>query len=350
MGEASATVSELVRFRLRVPAVAGEPAPAAAPLLSRHSVFTTRSETEFARFLAEQRYSVSFAPGAGLLDVHINGLALSGLWLGHVTYGRALSIASMQERAEYWLHISTHRRFDVSLGRDDLRCDGSQGVVLSPQLGAAIHPSQGCGRFTLSLSRDALVRQLAALLGRPVNEPLRFDPALALDRGHGRGLANHIRAVVDDIEDDDALLHSPLARSTFEQFVITALLFSHPHNYSAELQGDTRRAASRDVRRAIDYIEGHLTAPITLADIATAAGVAGRVLFKHFRRCTGTSPMAYLRDARFQRVREALRKARPSDRIVDIAALWGFDHIGRFAIEYRRRFGEKPSATKARSS
>jgi len=221
--------------------------------------------------------------------------------------------------------------------------------VLSPQLGAAIHPSQGCGRFTLSLSRDALVRQLAALLGRPVNEPLRFDPALALDRGHGRGLANHIRAVVDDIEDDDALLHSPLARSTFEQFVITALLFSHPHNYSAELQGDTRRAATRDVRRAIDYIEGHLTAPITLADIATAAGVAGRVLFKHFRRCTGTSPMAYLRDARFQRVREALRKARPSDRIVDIAALWGFDHIGRFAIEYRRRFGEKPSATKARS-
>lgn len=101
------------------------------------------------------------------------------------------------------------------------------------------------------------------------------------------------------------------------------------------------------VRRAVDYIEANLCAPLTLADIVRAAGVSGRGLFRHFRGATGESPMAYLRRARFARVRDALRRARADEHVVDIAAFWGFDHMGRFAVEYRRRFGETPSATKA---
>lgn len=107
------------------------------------------------------------------------------------------------------------------------------------------------------------------------------------------------------------------------------------------------RSAAANIRRAVDYIEANLTAPVTLEDIVLAAGVSDRGLFRHFRNATGVSPMAYLRNARFLRVRDALRRARGGEKIVDIAALWGFDHMGRFAIEYRQRFGEKPSDTRA---
>ena len=106
-------------------------------------------------------------------------------------------------------------------------------------------------------------------------------------------------------------------------------------------------SVASDVRRAVDYIEAHLTAPVTLGDVVQAAGMSGRGLFRHFRRAMGTSPMVYLRDARFARVRDALRRGCGDERIVDIAALWGFDHMGRFAVEYRQRFGEKPSDTRA---
>ena len=106
-------------------------------------------------------------------------------------------------------------------------------------------------------------------------------------------------------------------------------------------------SVATDVRRAVDYIEAHLTAPVTLDDIVRVAGGSDRGLFRRFRKATGVSPMVYVRNARFARVREALRGARVEERIVDIATLWGFDHMGRFAVEYRRRFGEKPSATKA---
>jgi transcriptional regulator GlxA family with amidase domain len=102
-----------------------------------------------------------------------------------------------------------------------------------------------------------------------------------------------------------------------------------------------------DVRRAVDYIDAHLTAPVKLEDVVRAAGVSGRGLFRHFRNAMGVSPMVYLRNARFARVRDALLGARSGERIVDIASLWGFDHMGRFAVEYRRRFGERPSDTRA---
>jgi transcriptional regulator GlxA family with amidase domain len=106
-------------------------------------------------------------------------------------------------------------------------------------------------------------------------------------------------------------------------------------------------SVANDVRRAVEYIEANLTSSVKLEDVVRAAGMSGRGLFRHFRNAMGVSPMVYLRNARFARVRDALRRARGEERIVDIAALWGFDHMGRFAVEYRQRFGEKPSDTKA---
>ena len=55
--------------------------------------------------------------------------------------------------------------------------------------------------------------------------------------------------------------------------------------------------------------------------------------------------MGYLRDARFARVREALRCAKAAENVTGIAMSLGFTHMGRFSVEYRKRFGESPSET-----
>ena len=52
-----------------------------------------------------------------------------------------------------------------------------------------------------------------------------------------------------------------------------------------------------------------------------------------------------LRAARFERARDELRRSEPEATVTDVATRWGFDHMGRFAVEYRRRFGESPSQT-----
>src|SRR5215831_2858860 len=103
--------------------------------------------------------------------------------------------------------------------------------------------------------------------------------------------------------------------------------------------------ASGDVKRAINYMEANLTSPIGLAEITAAAGVPSRTLLEHFKRYRGVSPIGYLRGARFARVREALRYAEPEENVTGIAMSLGFTHMGRFSLEYRKRFGESPSET-----
>jgi AraC-like DNA-binding protein len=41
-----------------------------------------------------------------------------------------------------------------------------------------------------------------------------------------------------------------------------------------------------------------------------------------------------------------LQHAQPGDTsVAALAARWGFTHLGRFAVEYRRRYGHSPSQT-----
>ena len=123
------------------------------------------------------------------------------------------------------------------------------------------------------------------------------------------------------------------------------LLLSHPNNYTELLRRRERSITPRDLRRAIDYMQANLAAPITIADIAEASGIAGRTLFQYFRDFRGTSPMRYLRDARFDKVHDVLKCAEPEQGVAELAIKWGFSHLGRFAAEYRKRFGESPSET-----
>ena len=111
-----------------------------------------------------------------------------------------------------------------------------------------------------------------------------------------------------------------------------------------------RPVTPRDVKRAIEYIEANLDAAIGLSEIVAASGVPGRTLIQHFRDLKGTTPTRYLRSARYEKVREALLRAEPEASITEIAARWGFSHLGRFSVDYRRRFGEPPpSATLRRA-
>ena len=100
----------------------------------------------------------------------------------------------------------------------------------------------------------------------------------------------------------------------------------------------------RGVHRAARFIDAHLEEPLSVDGVAAAAGIAGRTLHQHFRD-RGLSPMRYVRERRFVEVRRDLLLADPRDNVTAIATRWGFCHLGRFAVEYRKRYGETPSQT-----
>jgi transcriptional regulator GlxA family with amidase domain len=102
------------------------------------------------------------------------------------------------------------------------------------------------------------------------------------------------------------------------------------------------------VRRATAFIDAHADEPLTLARIAAATGVGPRVLQEAFRRHLDTTPPAYLRRVRLERVhREMLAGDPPDGSAVDaIARRWGFADPGRFAAHYRAAYGAPPHRTR----
>ncbi|WP_279323232.1 helix-turn-helix domain-containing protein [Roseomonas fluvialis] len=85
-----------------------------------------------------------------------------------------------------------------------------------------------------------------------------------------------------------------------------------------------------------------------MTDLARFCDVPERTLHRHFVAFVGHPPLAHFRGMRLAAAREALLAPRPDTSTTDIATRFGFAHLGRFAAEYRRRFGEAPSATLAR--
>jgi transcriptional regulator GlxA family with amidase domain len=89
----------------------------------------------------------------------------------------------------------------------------------------------------------------------------------------------------------------------------------------------------------------------TAAELAAASSTSVRSLQENFRRSLGTSPLQYLRDLRLEKVRtELLSAERGTATVTQVAARWGFVHLGRFATAYRQRFAERPSDTMRRQS
>ena len=98
-------------------------------------------------------------------------------------------------------------------------------------------------------------------------------------------------------------------------------------------------------RRAIDYAES-LDKPIAIPEFSAAVDVSRRVLELAFQETLAITPLQYLHRRRLNFVHRDLLNAEPgSSSVTQVANLWGFSELGRFAVEYKRMFGESPSST-----
>jgi AraC-like DNA-binding protein len=83
-----------------------------------------------------------------------------------------------------------------------------------------------------------------------------------------------------------------------------------------------------------------------VSEICELIGVTNRTLQFCCAKFFGISPSRYLLLRRLKQVRTALRDADPaSASVAALAKHHGFSELGRFAVEYRRAFGEMPSTT-----
>jgi len=186
------------------------------------------------------------------------------------------------------------------------------------------------------------------LLGHQGTKPVRFC-ANALEGAASQRWMDLLTYLIASLSDSESCLPDRLAGG-LEDVLVLHLLNSARHNYSEELHRSPAPLVPREYRRACAYMEAHWRESIALLDVARAVGCSVRSLSRAFHCAGQTTPMRYLMELRLQRVHELLRNGTMSDTTIVQAALeCGFNHLGEFHLRYRRRFGESPSQTRARS-
>jgi AraC-like DNA-binding protein len=221
-----------------------------------------------------------------------------------------------------------------------------QTMLFSAGLETQFHFDRDFAQTSVRLDIDMLEATCARWLGHPLERRLRFTL-----RPFAPTLETEWRRVLAFLADQQAGASPPEgpARQAFDEYLLTLVLQHHPHNHSEEMNRDAAAPSPGIVRRAERFMRDNVEAPLTIAGIAAELGVGVRTLQAAFRTWRSTTPSAFLRDLRLQRVREELRQGDTSAFVTDVALRAGFTHLGRFSAAYRQTFGESPNTTRRRA-
>jgi AraC family ethanolamine operon transcriptional activator len=198
---------------------------------------------------------------------------------------------------------------------------------------------------TISIPEARLTAVARDLGFRAGWEPRR--PMVRCSPGILDAIRRRCRAIHEVLRDRPEVRGLPALRRELES-EIPALILRALSGVPGPQPRPSSRSRQLALSRAREFIESHLEDPPTVREVCRVARVSWRTLDYAFREHYALTPERYVKAIRLQAVRRALRRSDPGEKIVDVANGYGFWHMGQFAADYRRQFGELPSGTLAR--
>ena len=95
---------------------------------------------------------------------------------------------------------------------------------------------------------------------------------------------------------------------------------------------------------ACEYIEINLHLKISMLDLKRHTKYSERSLQLIFKKHLNKSPFEYIEEQRLLKAYELIKQHKQSKKTTHIATEVGFRHLGRFSVNFKRRFGIHPSA------
>ena len=145
-------------------------------------------------------------------------------------------------------------------------------------------------------------------------------------------------SAADALEGSAAL--DALFRHQLTELLATRLLAAHAGS-PATVQPVMGGLSPTVLRRAIERLRSDSEADVSLAALASDAGLSRFHFCRAFRESTGLSPHAWLRQHRLEQAMNMLRDTDVS--VVSVAAALGYSSQTAFAAAFRKLTGETPS-------
>ncbi|WP_292898417.1 AraC family transcriptional regulator [Nitratireductor sp.] len=317
--------------------------------LSSHALFQTDdldcAREKVARKFCNHRLEVVGGGRFRAVQNHQPGLLVS---LNYISYGADVLIDPGALETFYLIQIPISGCATIKHNRNEFLSDGDRAALLNADRETSMRWWAGCEQVLVQIPKASFMGFAEQLCERPLPGPVVFDPVIDFTRPELASWRNLVNAMFCAANKPEKQVLN-LCAAFHEQRILEALLRLQPHNLSAFF--DTKQeAAPRQVKRADAFIRENAHRPITLTDIAAASGVGARALQLAYKRTHGMSPMHALTLERLRRVRFDLENAQGEISVTETALRWGFTHLGRFAADYRKTFGERPSETARRAT
>lgn len=317
-------------------------------VLSRYSLFHTTDLDEARDTVAKVfcPHELKVTRPHEQFDTHMHHVPIGRVSLNRLQYGATVHIDPGCLDTFVLVMMPISGVSEAACGNDRIRSTPELAAVATPTLPLRMDTHAGCDQLMVRIDRRLVERHCMQHLGHDLDRPIEFLLGMDFTANHTECWQRLMAYLLGEAGGEGSALTSPLIKAQIEQMVVGTLLFAQPHTYSEELRRPVPAIAPYYVKRAEDYIHSHAEQPLTIVELASHAGVSTRALFAGFQDFRGISPMAYLKAVRLQRVHEELlASSSVTATVTNVAMRWGFNHLGHFTTDYKRRFGESPSET-----
>lgn len=284
--------------------------------------------------------------GEGRFGMRLAARPAGPIVIGTLQYGGPVRIDGAEFVDSYQVNVPVFGEVLMSYGGQEKRALPRQAVIHGPSAPTWIDgwhvPTRLIG---LKIFRTGLERELAHITGLAVDRPVRFDGVLDLNTAAGQEWLALTRRLAWWARGREDSFITPM----LVEGVIGSLLRAAPHDYSHAVAQATAAGGDAATQHAVAGMHAHAHQPISVPELAEAAGIGVRALEKRILACWRCTPSALLREIRLSYARRELQQSGGQAQVAEVAARWGMPHAGRFAAYYTEQFGEPPSTTLARA-
>lgn len=292
------------------------------------------------------------------VDTRIYKLETPRLALYSMHYGSEVEILPQIYQGFSLVRLSLQGGIDLHADGGDYYVAPGQTILSSPSRAVHLRWPQACEQLVLRIPDVLLVESAtqANLFDQATHAfAVKNTPAVMLDEAASRQWLAQLEAFVQlsaYARSDPALA----AWLNQIEHVIALFLYIKRNDVAAARLAEHRKRnespsgiwiqhAKRRADRLAEFAGANLNTPVTLDKLAQAAALSRRQLNELCQREFNMPPMEWLRQQRLDAIRRKLQQDPRAD-ITATAMSYGFMNPGRFAMYYRKRFGELPSKTR----
>lgn len=283
---------------------------------------------------------------AGKPDTAMHKTSLNDIHFYTLRYGPEVEVAAHPFDEFILIHTSLYGGMEIDCdGRKLWMREGST-AVLAPATRITLRWSPKNHQMIVKMPR----RLLDTVAGNVGADAGTLRGGCLLPRALEAQWGLLVQTALATLPGPDNACASPQWTAHLEQ-AIAAFVLLHveaPGRTPVPDEGDVRlpdaRTGTAAVDTIVDYIDRHLSGPISLQDLTRATGLGIRTVTAQCQRHFGMTPMEVVRNRRLDAVRGRLL-VDPHASITDTALNFGFGHLGRFSAYYAARFNELPRAT-----